>query len=210
MQASVEEFHRVMDLTVGASPAVRDPDLRMALIREEVLEAGKALRDLDVVESAKELCDVLYVVFGTAVTFGIRLVPAASRLPVARWTEIRDGAALAAALEALGKTTCSEIASGDLESIEPTLADLAGLALAIGDTCGLRLPQSFNLVHASNMTKAGGPVRADGKRLKPPTYQPADLNPLFGLFGFKPMTASPAVRAPSGPGLDPREGADQA
>jgi predicted HAD superfamily Cof-like phosphohydrolase len=31
------------------------------------------------------------------------------------------------------------------------------------------------LVHASNMAKVGGPIREDGKKLKPPGWQPPDI-----------------------------------
>lgn len=42
------------------------------------------------------------------------------------------------------------------------------------------------LVHAANMTKAGGPVRADGKRLKPPGFVPPDVAGELLRQGWKP------------------------
>lgn len=37
---------------------------------------------------------------------------------------------------------------------------------------GVDLEPFFDEVHRTNMAKVGGPVRADGKRLKPPGWQP--------------------------------------
>lgn len=46
-----------------------------------------------------------------------------------------------------------------------------GTRLAFGlDSRGL-----WRVVHAANMAKAGDPVRADGKRLKPPDWKPPDI-----------------------------------
>jgi predicted HAD superfamily Cof-like phosphohydrolase len=40
---------------------------------------------------------------------------------------------------------------------------------------GIDEDRVFDVVHASNMAKAGGPVRADGKRLKPRGWRPPDV-----------------------------------
>lgn len=93
MQNKVREFHRVGGLTIGDSPAIRDADLRAKLILEEAAETvvalvgGSRANDLFAQLSVKEaaqpdlaevidgLCDVLYVVFGTAVALGVDLQP---------------------------------------------------------------------------------------------------------------------------------------
>jgi len=41
---------------------------------------------------------------------------------------------------------------------------------------GIDLEPHFNEVHASNMAKRGGPVREDGKMLKPEGWLPPDIN----------------------------------
>lgn len=46
-------------------------DLRLRLIDEEVNEVFEAINARDAVWAAQELADVLYVVFGTAIAFGI-------------------------------------------------------------------------------------------------------------------------------------------
>lgn len=99
-QALVEEFHRAIDATVGTTPAIRDPDLRAALILEEAIETvtaivgTRAAADMlhnvhldagnlhrvspagpDLVKAVDGLCDLEYVTRGTAVAFGVQLDP---------------------------------------------------------------------------------------------------------------------------------------
>lgn len=75
MQLQLVDFHKAMDLAVGESPAMRSPELRANLIEEEAKETVDAIRRGDMVEAIDGMCDVLYVVFGTAVDFGIDLAP---------------------------------------------------------------------------------------------------------------------------------------
>lgn len=55
------------------------------------------------------------------------------------------------------------------------LADLEYVLVGAADTWGIDLEPYFDEVHRSNMTKVGGPVREDGKRLKPDTYEAPNL-----------------------------------
>lgn len=108
-QADVQAFHEALDIPVGETPAIRRPELRAELIREEAAETVAAIERGDLVEAIDGLCDVIVVVLGTAVEFGIDLQPF--------WDE----------------------------------------------------------VHRTNMAKVGGPVREDGKRLKPEGWTPPDI-----------------------------------
>jgi predicted HAD superfamily Cof-like phosphohydrolase len=108
-QVLVQQFHRAVGLSIGTSPQIQDGDLRAALIEEESTETTMAIRRHDFLAAIDGLCDVLYVVYGTAVSFGIDLEP------------------------------------------------------------------FFELVHEANMKKVGGPIRADGKRLKPAGWKQPDL-----------------------------------
>jgi predicted HAD superfamily Cof-like phosphohydrolase len=112
-QGLVEQFHRAVGLTVGVEPALRDRELRASLIREEAAEAVEAIEKGDFIGAIDGLCDLLYVVYGAAVTFGI--------------------------------------------DVEPFFAE----------------------VHRANMTKIGGPVRSDGKRLKPAGWLGPELEPIL-------------------------------
>jgi predicted HAD superfamily Cof-like phosphohydrolase len=74
----VRAFHQAFDLVIRDAPDA-DPvtdeevDLRMALILEEVEELAQAMTDGDVVEVADALADIVYVIYGTALHYGIDL-----------------------------------------------------------------------------------------------------------------------------------------
>lgn len=77
-QRMVEEFHRTFGIFIRTAPAVPDEatrQLRERLIQEEFDELKDALAQGDTVAVAKELADLLYVVYGTAVSCGIDLEP---------------------------------------------------------------------------------------------------------------------------------------
>lgn len=77
-QRMVTEFHRTFDLTIGTVPAVPDEvthSLRVRLIQEELEELREAFGHQDEAAVAKELADLLYVVYGAAVSCGIDMEP---------------------------------------------------------------------------------------------------------------------------------------
>lgn len=113
VQKDVEQFHDALDIPVGDTPAIRRPELRAELIREEAQETVDAIIAGDLVAACDGLCDLLCVVYGAAVEFGVNLAPL--------WDE----------------------------------------------------------VHATNMAKVGGPVREDGKRLKPEGWRPPRIAELL-------------------------------
>lgn len=67
----------------------------------------------------------------------------------------------------------------DLIGAIDALADLKYVVEGAAVTFGIDLEPFFDEVHRSNMTKVGGPVRADGKILKPDTYEPPQLLPIL-------------------------------
>jgi predicted HAD superfamily Cof-like phosphohydrolase len=77
-QAMVEAFHRTFDIVVNPVPTVPDGPtrgLRIQLIQEEFNELKEALAREDLASIAKEMADLLYVVYGTAVSYGIGMDP---------------------------------------------------------------------------------------------------------------------------------------
>jgi len=77
-QAMVEAFHRTFDIVVNLAPTVvdvRTRELRVKLIQEEFDELKEALAAEDLSSIAKEMADLLYVVYGTAVSYGIDMNP---------------------------------------------------------------------------------------------------------------------------------------
>lgn len=77
-QSMVKEFHRVFDILIQRTPGVIDERtrvLRERLIHEEFEELKEAMGAQDLTAIAKELADLLYVVYGTAVSYGIDMEP---------------------------------------------------------------------------------------------------------------------------------------
>ncbi|HET7057301.1 MAG TPA: MazG nucleotide pyrophosphohydrolase domain-containing protein [Nitrospiraceae bacterium] len=77
-QHMVAEFHRTFGILTATTPTVPDENtraLRVRLIQEEFDELKEALDHGDLPAMAKELADLLYVVYGTAVSYGIDMEP---------------------------------------------------------------------------------------------------------------------------------------
>jgi predicted HAD superfamily Cof-like phosphohydrolase len=77
-QEMVTAFHQAFNIAIGTLPTVPDAAtcaLRVSLIQEEFTELREALSQQDIEAVAKELADLLYVVYGTAVSCGIDMAP---------------------------------------------------------------------------------------------------------------------------------------
>jgi predicted HAD superfamily Cof-like phosphohydrolase len=82
-QSMVERFHRLFDIVVQQTPGLVEEQtrvLRERLIQEEFEELKEAMEQKDLVAIAKELADLLYVVYGTAVSYGIDMGPVFSEV----------------------------------------------------------------------------------------------------------------------------------
>ena len=78
LQLMVEKFHHFFDILVQQTPGDVDEGtrvLRERLIQEEFEELKEAMEKRDLTAIAKELADLLYVVYGTAVSYGIDMGP---------------------------------------------------------------------------------------------------------------------------------------
>lgn len=112
-QERVRDFHEALGIPIGESKALRDHDLRVELVREETSEFCEAVTNGDFVEAIDGAADVLVVILGAMVTFGINIKP------------------------------------------------------------------FFDEVMRTNVAKKGGPIREDGKRLKPDGWQPPRIAELL-------------------------------
>ena len=77
-QKMVHEFHEQFNIHISTTPSVPDEAtqiLRNRLIQEEFEEFQEAMQNKDLSAMAKELADLLYVVYGTAVSLGIDMEP---------------------------------------------------------------------------------------------------------------------------------------
>jgi predicted HAD superfamily Cof-like phosphohydrolase len=72
---ALQESHRVQRLVTNETPTLDVPavvkELRCALIEEEAAEFRAAIEADDIVGVADAIADLLYVVYGAALTFGI-------------------------------------------------------------------------------------------------------------------------------------------
>jgi predicted HAD superfamily Cof-like phosphohydrolase len=72
----VTEFHTIFNLpvnTVPALPSMKERNLRKKLLKEEYKEYLAAEEENDLVEIADALADQIYILCGTALSYGINL-----------------------------------------------------------------------------------------------------------------------------------------
>ena len=77
-QKMVKDFHRTFNIVDNPIPTdVTEPtkNLRINLIQEEFDEVKEAMANKDLPNLAKEIADLLYVVYGAAVAYGIDMEP---------------------------------------------------------------------------------------------------------------------------------------
>lgn len=77
-QKAVEAFMRAGGQTTSIIPEVPDPPIaerRIEMLREEVNELEDAVADIDIVEYADAIADIIYVALGAAVEAGIDIEP---------------------------------------------------------------------------------------------------------------------------------------
>lgn len=73
---------------------------------------------------------------------------------------------------------------GDTEGMVDALADIIYVAHGTAHFMGVDLEPIFREVHRANMAKTGGPVRGDGKILKPAGWEPPQVGRLLRLQGW--------------------------
>lgn len=71
----VLKFHETYGLSVKSTPELNIPEknLRFELIKEEFEEYAEALENDDFVEVADALADLIYVIYGAAISHGVNL-----------------------------------------------------------------------------------------------------------------------------------------
>lgn len=76
-QNMVREFMTAMQQHAPSSPSAENfpSALRIALLKEEVKEFEESVNSSDWMNAIRELCDILYVTYGAAVSLGVDLEP---------------------------------------------------------------------------------------------------------------------------------------
>jgi predicted HAD superfamily Cof-like phosphohydrolase len=67
----------------------------------------------------------------------------------------------------------------DIEKIADGAVDSIVVILGMCVSYGIDIRPLWDEIHKTNMAKAGGPIREDGKRLKPEGWQPPKINELL-------------------------------
>lgn len=93
----VKKFHKAMGMTNGVWPPTQEEAiLRTALIEEECEEVANEMlgyfpKQMNKQKIAKELADLLYVVYGTAVSFGIPIDDVFAEVHRSNMSKLVDG-----------------------------------------------------------------------------------------------------------------------
>jgi predicted HAD superfamily Cof-like phosphohydrolase len=88
----------------------------------------------------------------------------------------------AALIEEEARETVDAIRDGDLVGAIDGMCDLLCVVYGSAAEFGVDLAPFWDEVHRTNMAKAGGPIRDDGKRLKPPDWQPPDIAGILDMM----------------------------
>lgn len=182
----------VHDFDVGIS-AKADVELRIKLIQEEAQEYLDAVEAKNAVEVIDALCDLLYVVYGAAdvMNLGVLDTRAAELIPPAEtlnWAllnkELPDfNQAVNSAITYL-RYVSNPFLQGEshnpIVNAKYALEDLAeGCWQAAAEGVAVDLRPFFREVHRTNMHKLTGPVREDGKQLKPVGWKPPRITAMY-------------------------------
>ena len=73
----------------------------------------------------------------------------------------------------------------DMVEIADGLADTLVVVYGTAAEYGIDIDMVFDVVHETNMAKKDGPVREDGKKLKPEGWQPPDIEKALWNQGWK-------------------------
>lgn len=145
----VRTFHQLMGQTVGDPQkiAITNIPLRVRLIAEEFFELLEAIVPNSVGNDLKDGIEDWCKKFENGY-FDWKDPTGACRAPEDR---------------------------ADIEDVADSLADITYVVLGAAVTWGIPLGPVFEEVCRANDDKVGGPVREDGKRLKPPGWKGPDI-----------------------------------
>jgi predicted HAD superfamily Cof-like phosphohydrolase len=188
----VLEFHKKNGHVHPGVPFPQPPEiglLRARLIVEELGEFCEAVQKKDIVQVADALADLLYVVYGTAIAYGLSIeTPVMPRVQGNPGLMV-NGQMLSRLLE-LNVRVASVVASihqvkangeSELGYLQMRLMLLSIHAVIIAGDCGIPIGLVFAEVHRSNMTKE--PLDKHSKGGKGAGYVSPDIHGV--LFGHR-------------------------
>ena len=181
----VTEFHKLNGSVIdGKKNGLEVAVLRSRLMVEEFAETLAALHQNDVLEVADGLADFLYVLYGTAVSYGALCDDVFVPARCAPVTSFSRAAVLSFTSTMLPRLwfACSLLDTGQSKDLGPALQALAVETCTWGAAWGLPMQELFTEVQRSNMTKtfAGAKNTTGGKypagvKAKGPDYKAPDI-----------------------------------
>ena len=100
-------------------------------------------------------------------------------ITVGKFIGMRDADMRASLIREEAIETLDAIEAGDMVESLDGLCDLIYVCLGTAVAWGIDLEPFFDEVHASNIAKQGGPMREDGKQLKPEGWKPPRIKELL-------------------------------
>lgn len=181
--SQVKEFMQACEQEIKTSPNFPDKktvELRLNLIQEEVSELAEAINENDTIEVIDAFVDILYVTYGTCLSFGLEddFYKAREILSTISENDLFSKAriilkTLYHALNGL-RGAFEEESLGETNYYLKTIINIICL--------NFKTEPYFDEVHFSNMTKVvDGKVLKNefGKVMKPITYKAPELNIVF-------------------------------
>lgn len=212
----VHEFHTTYGQPIRTTPVFDVPErvLRSQLILEEASEYWEANKANDLIEMADALADLVYVVYGAAITHGVDLDSSfgghgfspAEVLKVVHTTRLKQKVRPAPTLAVMQRAQIASginkaaiaysryvvetgVNDGDPDQIRALLTTLVSSAYFASFSLGINLDAVLEEVQRSNMSKLGEdgkPVyREDGKVLKGPNFFQPNITSVLEAQGWK-------------------------
>ncbi|MGE3537747.1 MAG: PilZ domain-containing protein [Candidatus Tectimicrobiota bacterium] len=208
-QHMVAAFHQAFDCMIGAYPAIPDDAtcaLRLTLIQEEFDELREALAQGDITDVAKELADLLYVVYGTAVSCGIDMAPVFQEVHRSNMSKVggqkrADGKWLKPAGYQPAQLRPLLLAQGMLPQTPPTSnpeQQVKATGLQDDSKVLRQAPSLLSLAQASS-----GSVEPESSTCHIPPPALAPLTPARVLLSTPERPSSSALRNPAPPPPEP-------
>lgn len=189
----VREFMAAMGQLGEVTPEVLK--LRRDLIHEEYLEVLGAFAKQDVIELADGLADLCYVTVGASVALNVHSHPYEVGWDFENGREValppqwQQPDMVVSVSQPVSSSLCWMASLEhwlDRKSLIDTLfSGIVQKCLLVARFSGIDLRPVWSEVHAANMRKTTGPVREDGKRLKPEGWQPPDIAGVLRAQGWQ-------------------------
>jgi predicted HAD superfamily Cof-like phosphohydrolase len=191
----VYQFHKTFGIVINQSPSVdalhdhRRVSLRLRLINEEYEEFCKALQEHNLVEMLDALADLLYVIYGTCISFGFQIEQEYQPVNCAQINDRNDPLFMNNCIRYIShmKTEISNLKIAMTEFCLFLTGDTLRRMLWLTYQCGesilcVDLPTAFDIVHQSNMSKlcmteneaietVDWYIANESQRYKEPTYR---------------------------------------